>query len=108
MSIAAKNLLLPCRDEYRKNLLLLCRRSCGIQNNLLNFTPMTVLNGNRRGTGRTFIDRIGPAGLTFSTGPDRPVEILDLTGKKTGENRQRPVKNGRFKYRIEPAKNRSV
>jgi hypothetical protein len=37
----------------------------------------------RLGTGRTFIDRTGPAG-------NRPVEILDLTGKKpvkTGKNR---------------------
>jgi len=45
-----------------------------------------------------FFDRTGPAGLAFSTGPDRPVEILDLTGK----NRQ---KTGRFSYRIQPAKN---
>ena len=36
----------------------------------------------RLGTGRIFVDRTGPAGLAFSTGPDRPVEILDLTGKK--------------------------
>ncbi len=35
----------------------------------------------RLGTGRIFVDRTGPAGLAFSTAPDRPVEILDLTGK---------------------------
>jgi hypothetical protein len=42
---------------------------------------------HRVGTGLTFSDRTGPAGLTFSTGPDRPVQTLDLTGKKPVKNR---------------------
>jgi len=35
----------------------------------------------RLGTGRIFVDRTGPVGLAFSTRPNRPVEILDLTVK---------------------------
>ncbi len=34
------------------------------------------------GTGRVFFDRAWPAGLAFPTGPDRPIHILDSTGKK--------------------------
>lgn len=44
---------------------------------------------SRLGTGQAFPDRTGPAGLTFSTGPDRPV-------------------TGRSIFVIGPAKNRSV
>ena len=43
----------------------------------------------RLGTGQVFPDQTGPAGLTFSTGPDRPV-------------------TGRSILVIRPAKNRSV
>jgi hypothetical protein len=34
------------------------------------------------GTGRVFFDRAWPADLAFPTGPDRPIDILDSTGKK--------------------------
>jgi hypothetical protein len=36
----------------------------------------------RLGTGRILVDRTGPAGLAFSTGLNRSVEIFDLTSKK--------------------------
>ncbi len=45
------------------------------------------------GTGRVFFDRTGLAGLAFSTGPDRPVGTLNLTGKKPAENRPVQLRN---------------
>ncbi len=41
----------------------------------------------RVGTGPIFSDRTGPTGLAFSTGPDRPVQTLDFTGRKPVKNR---------------------
>jgi hypothetical protein len=52
-----------------------------------------ILIKNILGTGRVFFDRTGPAGLAFSTGPDRPVGTLDLTGKKPAENRPVQLRN---------------
>jgi hypothetical protein len=34
------------------------------------------------GPGRVFLDRTGPAGLAFPTGPDRPVQLQNSTGEK--------------------------
>ena len=55
------------------------------------------------GTGPIFADRTGPAGLTFATGPDRPVTGRFNFLTRLGKNRQ---KTGRSKFMPWPGKNR--